>query len=106
MGNPWLEHIKATQKSNPGMSYGEAMAVAKKTYKSKGPSTTSSSSSSKGKKAAKKGKTKGTKKMKKSKKTRKNVKNPWLDHVKATRSANPKMTFSDVLKEAKKTYKK
>jgi len=102
MGNPWLEHIKATQKSNPGMSYGEAMAVAKKTYKSKGPSKAKPS-----KKAPKKGKgVVKTKKVKKTKKSRKGVKNPWLDHVKAFRKANPNMKFDQVLKEAKKTYKK
>jgi len=30
----------------------------------------------------------------------------WLVHVKSTMKANPKMKFKDVLKEAKKTYKK
>lgn len=104
MGNPWFDHIKATQKANPGMSYGEAMAAAKKTYKSKGPSKPKASKS---KKAPKKAKAAAkTKKVKKTKKSRKGVKNPWLDHVKATHKANPKMKFADVLKEAKKTYKK
>jgi hypothetical protein len=32
--------------------------------------------------------------------------NPWLDHVKSTMKKNPKLKFKDVLKEAKKTYKK
>jgi len=103
MGNPWLEHIKATQKANPGMTYGEAMSEDKKTYKSKGPSKSKS-----GKKAPKKSKaaTKKAPKDKKSKKSRKGVKNPWLDHVKEFRKANPNMKFDQVLKEAKKTYKK
>jgi hypothetical protein len=30
----------------------------------------------------------------------------WLKHVKETRTKNPKMKFKDVLKEAKKTYRK
>ena len=33
-------------------------------------------------------------------------KNPWLIHVKKTSLKNPKMLFSQVLKLAKKTYKK
>jgi|GEM_PF-5025350 hypothetical protein len=33
-------------------------------------------------------------------------KNPWMDHVNETKKKNPKMKFKDVLKEAKKTYKK
>ena len=32
--------------------------------------------------------------------------NPWLVHVKSTKAKNPKMSFKDVLKEAKKSYKK
>ena len=32
--------------------------------------------------------------------------NPWLDHVKKTRTANPKLGFKDALKKAKTTYKK
>lgn len=32
--------------------------------------------------------------------------NPWLMHVKDTKKKNPKMSFKDVLKEAKKSYKK
>lgn len=32
--------------------------------------------------------------------------NPWLDHVMKTKKAHPKMKFSEVLKTAKKTYKK
>jgi len=32
--------------------------------------------------------------------------NPWLAHVKSTKSKNPKMAFKDVLKEASKTWKK
>jgi hypothetical protein len=32
--------------------------------------------------------------------------NPWLTHVKKTMKENPKMEFKDVLKLAKKTYKK
>ena len=32
--------------------------------------------------------------------------NPWMTHVKATMKANPKLKFKDVLKKAKKTYKK
>lgn len=103
MGNPWLEHIKATQKANPGMSYGEAMGAAKKTYKSSGPSKPKANKKAPKKKAAK---TKKVGKTGKSKKSRKSVKNPWFNHVKAFRKANPKMKFDQVLKEAKKTYKK
>ena len=32
--------------------------------------------------------------------------NPWLIHVKDTMKKNPKLKFKDVLKEAKKTFKK
>jgi len=32
--------------------------------------------------------------------------NPWLLHVKETKKKNPKMKFSEVLKEAKKSYTK
>lgn len=32
--------------------------------------------------------------------------NPWLDHVKATAAKNKGMKFKEVLKAAKKTYKK
>ena len=32
--------------------------------------------------------------------------NPWLTHVKKTMKENPKMEFKDILKLAKKTYKK
>ncbi len=103
MGNPWLEHIKATQKANPGMGYGEAMSAAKKTYKSKGPAKPKASKKAPKKKASK---TKKVGKTGKSKKSRKAVKNPWLDHVKVFRKSNPNMKFDQVLKEAKKTYKK
>jgi len=37
-------------------------------------------------------------------KTRKE--NPWLTHVKKVKKKNPEMKFKDVLKEAKKSYKK
>ena len=39
-----------------------------------------------------------------SKKTRKE--NPWLTHVKKTKKENPDLIFKDVLKKAKKSYKK
>jgi len=32
--------------------------------------------------------------------------NPWLELVKETKKKNPKMSFKEVLKEAKKGYKK
>jgi len=32
--------------------------------------------------------------------------NPWIIHVKSVKKKNPKMKFKDVLKEAKKSYKK
>ena len=32
--------------------------------------------------------------------------NKWLEHVKKIKKENPKLIFKDVLKEAKKTYKK
>jgi hypothetical protein len=34
------------------------------------------------------------------------AKNPWLIHVKATQKKHPKLKLADVLKMAKKTYKK
>ena len=34
MTNAWLEHVKATQEKNKGISYKEAMVKAKETYKS------------------------------------------------------------------------
>lgn len=37
---------------------------------------------------------------------KKKRKNPWLDHVKEFRKDNKDMSFTEVLKEAKKTYKK
>lgn len=33
-------------------------------------------------------------------------KNPWLAHVKVVKKENPKMLLSEVLKLAKKSYKK
>ena len=38
--------------------------------------------------------------------TKNKKKNPWLEHVKAFRKKNPGMQYKDVLKNAKKTYKK
>ena len=32
--------------------------------------------------------------------------NPWMAHVKKVRKENPKLSFTDVLKKAKKSYKK
>ena len=32
--------------------------------------------------------------------------NPWIEHVKATKKKNPKRSFKEILKEAKKTYTK
>ena len=32
-GNPWIKHLKAYHKAHPGISYGEAMKKAKKSYK-------------------------------------------------------------------------
>ena len=32
--------------------------------------------------------------------------NKWLTHIKSVKSKNPKMSFKDVLKEAKKSYTK
>jgi len=32
--------------------------------------------------------------------------NPWLLHVKKVKKENPKLSFKEVLKEAKKSYKK
>lgn len=32
--------------------------------------------------------------------------NPWLDHVKSVKRAHPSLAFKDVLKHAKKSYKK
>ena len=37
---------------------------------------------------------------------KKKKENPWLSHVKLIKKKNPKMKFKDVLKEAKKSYKK
>ena len=34
MVNAWIKHLTAFRKSNPGMSLGDAMVGAKKTYKS------------------------------------------------------------------------
>ena len=35
MSNNWIEHVKKIQKKNPGLSYKDALIVAKKTYKKK-----------------------------------------------------------------------
>ena len=32
--------------------------------------------------------------------------NKWIAHIKATRKKNPKMSYSNAMKAAKKTYKK
>ena len=32
--------------------------------------------------------------------------NPWLTHVKKVKKENPELKFKDVLKKAKKSYKK
>ncbi len=40
------------------------------------------------------------------KKTGSKATNPWLVHVKKTMKENPNLKFKDVLKLAKKTYKK
>jgi len=32
--------------------------------------------------------------------------NPWLDHVKSVKAGNPKMHLKEILKIAKKSYKK
>lgn len=33
-------------------------------------------------------------------------KNPWIEHVKVTKAANPELKFKDVLKKASTTFKK
>ena len=33
MGNPWMDHVKAVQKANPGKSLKEVLKMAGKTYK-------------------------------------------------------------------------
>lgn len=33
-------------------------------------------------------------------------KNPWIEHVKKVKADNPKLSFKEVLKEAKKSWKK
>lgn len=45
---------------------------------------------------------------KKTEEVKKEVKktNPWMDHVKAFRATHPGLSFKDVLKQAKTTYKK
>lgn len=35
-----------------------------------------------------------------------NKKNPWLIHLKEFRKSNPKLSFKEAMKEAKKTYGK
>jgi len=42
----------------------------------------------------------------KNKRKKKRKLNVWQKHVQATSKKNPKMKFGDVLKTAKKTYKK
>lgn len=56
MGNPWLDHVKATMSSSPGMDLKDVLRMAKKTYK-KG--ATKKAKPSRGKKSKKnrKGKT-------------------------------------------------
>lgn len=34
------------------------------------------------------------------------VMNPWLKHLQSYRRAHPKMTLTEAMKKAKKTYKK
>lgn len=64
MANPWFEHLKKVKEANPGITLGDAMKLAKKSYipingpvKKKAP-----------KKKAPKKKSKNSKKSKKSKK--------------------------------------
>ena len=47
-----------------------------------------------------------TKKTSTKKKSSSKRENPWLDHVKKTMKENPDKKFKDILKMAKKTYKK
>ena len=37
---------------------------------------------------------------------KKRMQNPWIKHVMAFKKSHPKLKFADVLKQAKKTYKK
>jgi len=82
---------------------------AKKSVKKSVKKTVKKSASKKSKKSAsKKTAKKPVKKAKKATKKTKKAKtvNPWLVHVKKTMKENPKADFKDILKMAKKTYKK
>lgn len=37
---------------------------------------------------------------------KKQIKNPWMIHLDKVRKENPKLTLSEAMKAAKKTYKK
>ena len=67
MGNPWMDHVKAVKKANPGKSLKEVLKMAGKTYKKqpKAPGAKKSRKTKKSRKMTKKAH-KGVKKHRKS----------------------------------------
>ena len=106
MENPWFGHVATFRKEHPGMSYTVPLQQAKKTYTPKIKDCPPCPCPSKNN-------TNNTKKVVKSKKSKKSKKGKskrkptaWNHHVNAFRKSHPDLKFSEVLKEAKKTYKK
>lgn len=63
MGNPWMDHVKAVKKANPGKSLKEVLKMAGKTYKKQGKSVAKKSRKvRKGSRKARKGTRKGRRK--------------------------------------------
>lgn len=74
MGNPWMDHVKAVKKANPGKSLKEVLKMAGKTYK-KQPKAPGAKKSRKTRKMTKKAR-KGARKSRKSKRRMKGGKVP------------------------------
>ena len=77
MGNPWMDHVKAVKKANPGKSLKEVLKMAGKTYKKqpKAPGAKKSRKTRKTRKMTKKAR-KGARKSRKSKRRMKGGKVP------------------------------
>ena len=116
--NPWLDHVKKTKKENPKLKFKDVLIEAKGSYKkiSKPVVKVVNKAVKKVKKVTKPVTNTVAKTMKKAtkskvkKETKQGSKgkkeNPWLTHVKDTMKKNQGMEFHQVLKAAKKTYKK
>ena len=80
--NPWIIHVQAYAVEHPNLNYKDALTGARETYT---------------KKAVTVKQEKGEKKL-----------NPWMEHIKQWKEANPmwkdSMTYKDVLRKCKESY--